>query len=157
MSRNAANNNIPLWSSFQKRTRELWNECTTQEISGSMGDLGTFIPLTIALARDRLIYFAPALFFSGLSNLVTGYAWDVPMCVQPMKSIAAVALNGELTLAEVTAAGILTGGLIFIIGLTGLIEVVNMVIPHTVVSGMQIGLGLKLAGKGVCVCVCVLY
>eukprot|EP00814_Leptocylindrus_danicus_P001356 CAMPEP_0116018986 /NCGR_PEP_ID=MMETSP0321-20121206/8965_1 /TAXON_ID=163516 /ORGANISM="Leptocylindrus danicus var. danicus, Strain B650" /LENGTH=518 /DNA_ID=CAMNT_0003489465 /DNA_START=62 /DNA_END=1619 /DNA_ORIENTATION=- len=143
-----SNNGIPLWSSFRKRTLELWNECTTQEISGSLGDLGTFIPLTIALARDRLIYFAPALFFSGLSNLLTGYAWDVPMCVQPMKSIAAVALNGELTLEEVTTAGILTGGLIFVIGMTGLIEVVNLIIPHMVVSGMQIGLGLKLAGKG---------
>lgn len=133
---------------FRTRTHELIGQLTPSEISGSLGDLGTFIPLVVALARDRLIYLAPALFFSGISNVITGYLWDIPMCVQPMKSIAAAALNGDLTLQEVTAAGILTGGLVFLLGVTGLIEVVNGIIPFTVVSGIQIGLGLKLAGKG---------
>jgi len=133
---------------FRERTKELIAQISKEEISGSLGDLGTFIPLVVALARDRLIYLAPALFFSGVSNVITGYAWDVPMCVQPMKSIAAVALGGDLTREEVTAAGILTGGLILIVGVTGLIEIVNKIIPFSVVSGMQVGLGLKLAGKG---------
>lgn len=70
------------------------------------------------------------------------------MCVQPMKSIAAVALNGDLDIFDVTTAGILTGGLILLFGVTNFIEIVNLIIPFTVVSGMQIGLGLKLAGKG---------
>ena len=45
------------------------------EISGSLGDLGTFIPLTVALARERKIALAPALFWAGISNFVTGYIW----------------------------------------------------------------------------------
>ena len=40
-----------------------------------MGDLGTFIPLTVALARERKIALAPALFWAGISNFVTGYIW----------------------------------------------------------------------------------
>eukprot|EP00569_Conticribra_weissflogii_P003794 CAMPEP_0171333008 /NCGR_PEP_ID=MMETSP0878-20121228/3751_1 /TAXON_ID=67004 /ORGANISM="Thalassiosira weissflogii, Strain CCMP1336" /LENGTH=192 /DNA_ID=CAMNT_0011833887 /DNA_START=61 /DNA_END=636 /DNA_ORIENTATION=- len=66
---------------------------TLAELSGSLGDLGTFIPLTVALARERKIALAPALFWAGVSNFVTGMMWDVPMCVQPMKSISAVALT----------------------------------------------------------------
>ena len=57
---------------FFNRLKELLENLTVEEISGSLGDLGTFIPLTVALARDRLIYLAPALFFSGISNILTG-------------------------------------------------------------------------------------
>lgn len=91
---------------FLRRTRQLASQLTLSEISGSFGDLGTFIPLYAALGQQRAIYVAPALFLAGLSNLVTGYAWDVPMPVQPMKTIAAVALVEGLTRAQVTTAGI---------------------------------------------------
>ena len=74
--------------------------------AGSCGDLGTFIPLFVALGRERAIYVAPALFWAGFSNVVTGYVWDLPLPVQPMKAIAAVALVGELDRLQVTAAGI---------------------------------------------------
>lgn len=79
--------------SVKRRTIEHYHNISLSELSGSLGDLGTFIPLTVALARERKIALAPALFWAGISNIFTGYAWDVPMCVQPMKSIAAVALT----------------------------------------------------------------
>jgi hypothetical protein len=36
------------------------------EFSGAFGDLGTFIPLTVALAQARCIDFATVLFYSGM-------------------------------------------------------------------------------------------
>jgi hypothetical protein len=74
------------------RTAKHQLNLTASELSGSLGDLGTFLPLTVALARERKIALAPVLFWAGASNVVTRWLWDVPMCVQPMKSIAAVAL-----------------------------------------------------------------
>eukprot|EP00573_Skeletonema_grethae_P006120 CAMPEP_0201704444 /NCGR_PEP_ID=MMETSP0578-20130828/42781_1 /ASSEMBLY_ACC=CAM_ASM_000663 /TAXON_ID=267565 /ORGANISM="Skeletonema grethea, Strain CCMP 1804" /LENGTH=119 /DNA_ID=CAMNT_0048192475 /DNA_START=165 /DNA_END=521 /DNA_ORIENTATION=+ len=74
---------INLFSFCKERTIEHYNNISLSELSGSLGDLGTFIPLTVALARERKIALAPALFWAGVSNIVTGYAWDVPMCVQP--------------------------------------------------------------------------
>jgi len=82
------------------------------------------------------------------------------MCVQPMKSIAAVALTDVaagtsgstatgLDAQSVTTAGILTGGAVFLLGVTNLMEVVNMIVPMTVVCGLQIGVGLRLASKGI--------
>lgn len=142
-----------------RRTSEHRRNASLAELSGSLGDLGTFIPLTVALARERKIALAPALFWAGASNVVTGYAWDVPMCVQPMKSIAAVALTdvaaagttagSGLDAPSVTAAGILTGGAVFLLGVTNLMEVVNWIVPLTVVCGLQIGVGLRLASKGI--------
>ena len=50
----------------------------------------------VGMAKQRSIHFVPALFLAGAFNLATGVAWDVPMCVQPMKTIAAVALTEGL-------------------------------------------------------------
>ena len=106
-------------SFIKQRTIEHYHNLSLAELSGSLGDLGTFIPLTVALARERKIALAPALFWAGICNFVTGYLWDVPMCVQPMKSIAAVALTDVaagtsgstatgLDAQSVTTAGILS-------------------------------------------------
>jgi len=173
---------------FRDRCVVLWSQVTLTEISGSFGDLGTFIPLFVALGRKRAIYAVPSLFFAGVSNLATGFAWDVPMPVQPMKAICAVALIDALTREQVTTAGIgmvrdracgrsktcgnfcssphsLTSQLMFIIeflcimnakgalllllGLTNGINWVNRIVPNSIVSGMQIGVGLSLAIHGV--------
>ena len=49
------------------------------EVSGSLGDLGTFIPLLVGMANQGSIDFASALFWAGAFNVLTGAAWDVPM------------------------------------------------------------------------------
>lgn len=133
---------------FVQHTKILWSQLTLSEVSGSLGDLGTFIPLTAAMARQRSIYLAPALFFAGLANIATGYSWDVPMCVQPMKAIAAVAISESLSREQVTAAGMWMGILCVGLGITQLIELVNMIVPLPVVCGIQIGVGLRLATTG---------
>ncbi|KAL7519615.1 hypothetical protein ACHAWX_004373 [Stephanocyclus meneghinianus] len=135
------------------RLGRLRQTLTLAELSGSLGDLGTFLPLTAALARRRKISLAPALFWAGACNVVTGWMWDVPMCVQPMKSVAAVALSGSveeggMDALSVTTAGILMGGIVLVLGITNLVEVVNWVVPLTVVCGIQVGVGIRLASKG---------
>ncbi|MFN9911925.1 MAG: putative sulfate/molybdate transporter, partial [Pirellulaceae bacterium] len=63
------------------------------EIAGSLGDLGTFLPLLVGMTSQNGLNFASALFFAGLFNVVTGLVYSIPMAVQPMKAIAAVALT----------------------------------------------------------------
>mmetsp|Transcript_5038 Transcript_5038/g.7268 ORF Transcript_5038/g.7268 Transcript_5038/m.7268 type:complete len:620 (-) Transcript_5038:53-1912(-) len=140
---------LSLGKKLCNRLHTIYTQTTPSEISGSLGDLGTLIPLLVALSRQRAIRIAPALFFGGLSNVLTGLSWDVPICVQPMKSIAAVALSEELSSGTVTAAGMLTGGLVLFLGVSNLIEVVNAIVPSNVVAGLQIGVGLRLAAKGI--------
>ena len=55
------------------------------EISGSLGDLGTLLPLMIALAINNSISLSTTLVFSGLWNIVTGVFFGIPLPVQPMK------------------------------------------------------------------------
>lgn len=69
------------------------------------------------------------------------------MPVQPMKSIAAVALVEALNRQQVTAAGVWMGIFLVLLSL-GAIEWVNRLVPLAVVSGMQVGVGCSLAIKG---------
>jgi len=118
------------------------------EIAGSLGDLGTFLPLLVGMSAQNGLDFAAALFFAGLFNVVTGLAFAIPMAVQPMKAIAAVALTEGLTVNQILAAGATVSLLVLVLGLTGLIDWVDKVIPRSVVRGLQLALGLSLVMKG---------
>ena len=118
------------------------------EIAGSLGDMGTFLPLLVGMAAQNGLDFAAALFFAGLFNVVTGFTFAIPMAVQPMKAIAAVALTEGLTVGEILAAGAIVSFVILVLGLTGLIDWLNRVVPKSVVRGLQLALGLSLLIKG---------
>ncbi len=119
-----------------------------QEIAGSLGDMGTFAPLLVGMATQNGLDFAAALFFAGLFNIITGLTFAIPMAVQPMKAIAAVALTEGLTVPQILAAGATVSVFVLILGLTGLIDVLHRAIPKSVVRGLQLALGLSLLGKG---------
>ena len=55
--------------------RWLWSRLTLAEVSGSLGDMGTLLPLMVGMAKQRSIHFVPALFLAGAFNLATGVAW----------------------------------------------------------------------------------
>jgi MFS superfamily sulfate permease-like transporter len=118
------------------------------EISGSLGDLGTFLPLLVGMSARNGLDFGAALFFAGLFNVITGLVFAIPMAVQPMKAIAAVALGEGLTVPQIVAAGATVSLIILVLGATGLIDWLNRIIPKSVVRGLQLSLGLSLLMKG---------
>ncbi|KHN12068.1 hypothetical protein glysoja_040375 [Glycine soja] len=63
------------------------------ELNGAMGDLGTYVPIVLALTLARDLNLGTTLIFTGVYNIITGVIYGVPMPVQPMKSIAAQALS----------------------------------------------------------------
>ena len=118
------------------------------EIAGSLGDLGTFLPLLVGMSAQNGLNFASALFFAGLFNIATGLIFSIPLAVQPMKAIAAVALTEGLTAPQIVAAGATVSLVILVLGVTGLIEWLNRIVPRSVVRGLQLALGLSLLMKG---------
>lgn len=122
---------------------------TRDEISGSLGDLGTFLPLTLGYIAQCGLSPAPVFFFAGLWNVVTGVLFRLPIPVQPMKAIAAAAIAEGMTPAEIAAAGILVGAIVFLGGaLPGAARLLSLT-PLPVVRGIQLGIGLKLLMAGV--------
>ena len=120
-----------------------------RELSGALGDLGTFLPLLVAMVAQNGVDFTAALFFAGFFNVVTGFVFAIPMAVQPMKAIAAVALLQGLSAAQIAAAGLCVSLLVLLISLTGLLDWVQKTLPTSVIRGLQLGLGLSLLIKGV--------
>jgi MFS superfamily sulfate permease-like transporter len=118
------------------------------ELAGSLGDMGTFLPLAVGMSAQNGLDFGSALFFAGLFNIVTGLTFSIPMAVQPMKAIAAVALTEQLSVPEILAAGATVSAFVLVLGLTGLIDWVNRAVPKSVVRGLQLALGLSLLMKG---------
>ena len=118
------------------------------EVAGSLGDMGTFLPLLVGMAAQNGLDFGAALFFAGLFNIVTGLLFPIPMAVQPMKAIAAVALTEGLRAPQILAAGISVSAIILLLGVTGLIDWLNRAVPKSVVRGLQLALGLSLLMKG---------
>jgi hypothetical protein len=116
------------------------------ELDGAMGDLGTYIPIVLALTLVDGLNLGTTLIFTGVYNIITGAIYGVPMPVQPMKSIAATALAGPgFGVPEIMAAGILTGGILFVLGVTGLMKLAYKLIPLSVVRGIQLAQGLSFA------------
>ena len=114
------------------------------EISGSLGDLGTFLPIVIAETVGHQISLSTTLIFTGVFNILTGLVFGIPLPVQPMKAIAAVAISKPLTAGETAAAGIFVASCIFFFSVTGLLTRVTALIPIPVVKGIQVGAGLSL-------------
>ncbi|KAI6860443.1 hypothetical protein KC334_g21307, partial [Hortaea werneckii] len=63
------------------------------ELSGALGDVGTLLPLMIAMTLTNTIDLPTTLVFSGLTNILTGVVYGIPLPVQPMKAIASVAIS----------------------------------------------------------------
>lgn len=113
------------------------------EISGSLGDLGTLLPILLALSQGY-VSLSSTLVFAGLANILTGIFFGIPLPVQPMKAIAAVALARKFTKEEVSSAGLFVGGVVGFLSLTGLIQWFTRRIPIPVIKGIQVGTGLSL-------------
>jgi MFS superfamily sulfate permease-like transporter len=118
------------------------------EAAGGLGDLGVFIPLLAGMVNRCGLQLGPALLLAGAMNVLTGLLFHVPMPVQPMKAIAAVAISEGLTEAQVLEAGILSGAVVLLLALAGSIDWLNRRVPAVVVRGLQLALGLKLLIEG---------
>jgi MFS superfamily sulfate permease-like transporter len=120
-----------------------------QEISGSLGDLGTFLPLLLAMTAHNGLDFATALFFAGLFNIITGLTFSIPMAVQPMKAIAVVAIAQGLSAPEIAAAGATVSAIVLVLGILGVADRLNRLVPRSVVRGVQLALAMSLVMKGI--------
>ncbi|KAF4127365.1 Molybdate transporter of MFS superfamily [Phytophthora infestans] len=137
----------PGWRAYLKQFM------TLQELSGAFGDIGLFLPLLTALAIGRVhgapqIEFGAALFFAGVFTSSLALHFNVPIPVQPMKTIAAVAIADKLPNEQIIAASILMGAIVGFLAVTNIITHASKVVPVAIIRGIQLGVGINLMGKG---------
>lgn len=119
------------------------------EFAGSLGDLGTLLPLAIGMILINGLNASGVLFSIGLFYIVSGVYYGITVPVQPMKVIGAYAVATAMSASQIYAAGILMGLLLLVIGATGAITVIARHIPRPVVRGVQLSTGVLLMSQGV--------
>jgi predicted ribosomally synthesized peptide with SipW-like signal peptide len=123
------------------------------EWAGSLGDLGTLVPFLLAYVT--LVGIAPAgmLLAFGIALVATGAWYRIPLGVQPMKAIGAVAATGAAQTATITpesvaVATFATGAIWLVLGMTGAADRVIRWIGRPVVVGITLGLGFAFMLEG---------
>lgn len=119
-----------------------------REASGALADLGTLLPLLLGCIAVGGVAMLPAVLGFAVFYVATGLYYRLPIPVQPMKAVAAVVLTAGITPAGLAASGVLLGATLLVLGLTGWIQHLARLVPQSVLAGLQLGLGLALAGVG---------
>jgi len=121
------------------------------ELAGSFGDLGTLLPIVVGMILINKL--SPTIVFLafGLFYLMTGFYYRLPIPVQPLKAVGAIALAypNEITESVIGAGGILFGFLLLVLSLSGMVDRISRLFTQPVVRGIQLALGLIFLKKGI--------
>ncbi len=118
------------------------------ELAGSLGDLGTLLPLAVAMIALNGLNATATLVGVGAFYIVIGAWFRLPLPVQPFKVVAAVALAQGLSGDVVAAGGLWMAALLLLLGATELMTPIARLFKKPVVRGIQLAVGLGLAVKG---------
>lgn len=116
-----------------------------RELAGAFGDLGTDFPLLVGLTMACGLEGGSVLAVAGALQILTALLYRMPMPVEPLKAMAAIAIAQRLAPGVIAGAGLTIGAVMLLLTATGLLETLARWVPKTVVRGVQCGLGLQLA------------
>lgn len=120
-------------------------EFNLRELAGSLGDMGTLLPLVIGYITVCGLNPAGLLVMVGLANIATGLIYRLPMPIEPMKVLAVVAIAQHWTPSMVYASGFGMGTVWIIFAATGLVGWIAKITPLSVIRGIQASLGVLMA------------
>ncbi len=115
------------------------------ELAGSFGDIGTDLPLIVAMIPAAGLNGATVFIVFGTLQILTGILYGVPMPMQPLKAMAVLVITQKITGDVLFGAGLSIAVIMLGLSLTGALSWLARAIPRCVVRGIQFGLGLKLA------------
>lgn len=115
------------------------------ELAGAFGDIGLDLPLMILLVTVCRLDAITAFVLFGLCQVATGLFYRLPIPVQPLKAMAAIAIASGLDAQTLTGGGLAVAAIMLVLSLSGALGWVARLVPLAVVRGLQFGLGLKLA------------
>jgi len=118
------------------------------EISGSLGDLATFLPLAVGLIVVNGVNATSIFLAAGILYIASGLYFGVPVPVQPLKATSALAIALSATPGDITAVALLMGLIFAGISFFNLSGLLRMAFTRPIVRGIQLGLGVLLVKKG---------
>jgi hypothetical protein len=114
------------------------------ELGGAFGDIGTDLPLLLAMIPAAGLDAASVFGLFGLAQILTGVLYGLPMPMQPLKLVAVIVIAERLSADVLFGGGLAIGAVMLLLTVTGLLGWLVRVIPRCVVRGVQLGLALSL-------------
>ena len=112
------------------------------ELAGAVADLGVLVPIAVALIVRNGLSPTAVLLPAGLLYVVAGLLYRVPVPVQPLKALGAIAIAQGLGSSEIAAGALLMGGIFVVLGASGWLDRVAKVFPQPIIRGVQLSVGL---------------
>lgn len=119
------------------------------ELAGSLGDLGTILPLAVGMIMINDMNPIGIFIGVGLFYILSGLYFKVTCPVEPMKVISAYAIATGITATQMQASCLWIFVILFIIGSVGLIDYISRFIPKSAIRGVQLSTGLLLLSQGI--------
>ncbi len=122
---------------------------TLREFGGAFGDWGTLIPFIIGYVS--IVGLNPAGIFLtlGITNIIVGIRFNLPLPVQPQKTIGTVAISEKWEPNMVVSTGFGTGIIWFLLGFSKKLNKIVQKVPIVAVRGIQLGLAFILGWVGI--------
>ncbi|KPN31191.1 hypothetical protein SY89_01934 [Halolamina pelagica] len=119
------------------------------ELTGALGDSVTVLPIVVAVGALTELSLARMLLGFGAFQIVWGLWYELPISVEPMKALAALAIGGVLGVDELLVAGLLAGVVLLGVGTTGALGRLVRYVGEPVTRGIQLAVALILLETGV--------
>jgi hypothetical protein len=113
-----------------------------RELSGAVADVGVLVPIAVALIVQNGLSATAVLLPAGLLYVVVALVYRLPVAVQPLKAVGAIAIAQGLGADEIAAAALVLGVIFVALGATGLIDRVGRAFPRALIRGVQLTVGL---------------
>ena len=115
-----------------------------RELTGALGDSVTVLPIVVAVGALTELSLGRMLLGFGAFQIVWGLWYGLPVSVEPMKALAALAIGGALGARELAVAGLLAGVALVAVGATGSLDRITRVVGEPVTRGVQLAVALIL-------------
>jgi MFS superfamily sulfate permease-like transporter len=113
-----------------------------QELAGAVADLGVLVPIAVALIVKNGLSPTAVLLPAGLLYLAAAAVYRLPVPVQPLKALGAIAIAKGLGADEIASAALLLGAIFIVLGRLGVVDLAARVVPRGVIRGVQLTVGL---------------
>ena len=114
-----------------------------RELAGAVADVGVLVPIAVALIVKNGLSPTAVLLPAGLLYLVAAAVYRLPVPVQPLKALGAIAIAKGLGADEIAAAALLLGCIFLTLGSTGLLDLAGRAFPRALIRGVQLTVGLS--------------
>ncbi len=118
------------------------------ELSGALGDLGTFLPLAFGLILINKVNPLSLFLAAGVLYIGAGIYFRIPLPVQPLKATSTLAIAVGASAATVSFVCFFMAAALLVIRFLNLDKFIARLFSRPIIRGIQLGLALILIKSG---------